>query len=620
MFSTSKSKKNCPLRIHTPSNLNQYRRVPRRQARISRSYILISLVKVFQLVRPKLFRDGIEKSNITAAIPDSREMQGTNPERGAAPPTYEDIIREKCKELILSEEQLRQLMKTFHHEILQGLGKKTHDNATVKCFVTYVQDLPTGQGLGKKTHDNATVKCFVTYVQDLPTGREKGKFLALDLGGTNFRVLLIELSENHFEMKSKIFAIPQHIMLGSGEQLFDHIADCLAKFMKEENIMKERLALGDSIVPASSGKGLLKSWTKGFNCSGVVGNDVVQLLRDAIKRRGDISIDIFAILNDTTGTLMSCAWKNQSCRIGLIVETDEKYLGTLQFFNFHPDRPLFSSLGLWSTCTSSISERTKSNRNCGTGTLMSCAWKNQSCRIGLIVGTGSNACYVEKQKNAELFDEPDMGSGQVLINVEWGAFGDNGVLDFVRTQYDKNIDQHSINVGQQLFEKMISGMYMGEIVRQALERFTKEGLLFGGKGSDLLFTRGRFYTKYVSEIESDYSGVYTNCREILEELGLKHATEQDCVNVRFVCECVSRRAAHLVSAALCTLLNKMNEPHVTVGIDGSVYRFHPHFHNLMMEKISHLINPHLKFDLMLSEDGSGRGAALVAACASAKKR
>lgn len=48
---------------------------------------------------------------------------------------------------------------------------------------------------------------------------EEGKFLALDLGGTNFRVLLIELSKDHFEMKSKIFAIPQHIMLGSGEQV-----------------------------------------------------------------------------------------------------------------------------------------------------------------------------------------------------------------------------------------------------------------------------------------------------------------------------------------------------------------------------------------------------------------
>lgn len=66
---------------------------------------------------------------------------------------------------------------------------------------------------------------------------------------------------------------------------------------------------------------------------------------------------------------------------------------------------------------------------------------------------------------------------------------------------------------------MISGMYMGELARLAIERFTKEGLILGGKGSDLLFTRGRFYTKYVSEIESDPVGNFTNCREIMEELG-----------------------------------------------------------------------------------------------------
>lgn len=62
---------------------------------------------------------------------------------------------------------------------------------------------------------------------------ERGKFLALDLGGTNFRVLIIHLKgENDFEMQSKIYAVPQNIMLGSGEQLFDHIAECLANFMK----------------------------------------------------------------------------------------------------------------------------------------------------------------------------------------------------------------------------------------------------------------------------------------------------------------------------------------------------------------------------------------------------
>lgn len=67
---------------------------------------------------------------------------------------------------------------------------------------------------------------------------ERGEFLALDLGGTNFRVLLIHLGENHFDMQSKIYAIPQSIMIGSGEQLFDHIAECLANFMKEHDVYR----------------------------------------------------------------------------------------------------------------------------------------------------------------------------------------------------------------------------------------------------------------------------------------------------------------------------------------------------------------------------------------------
>ena len=48
---------------------------------------------------------------------------------------------------------------------------------------------------------------------------------------------------------------------------------------------------------------------------------------------------------------------------------------------------------------------------------------------------------------------------------------------------------------------MISGMYMGEIVRLVLVKLCKHGLLFGGRGSEELQTMGRFYTKYVSEIE-----------------------------------------------------------------------------------------------------------------------
>lgn len=36
----------------------------------------------------------------------------------------------------------------------------------------------------------------------------------------------------------------------------------------------------------SSSQSTLISWTKGFRCSGVEGQDVVQLLREAIQRQG----------------------------------------------------------------------------------------------------------------------------------------------------------------------------------------------------------------------------------------------------------------------------------------------------------------------------------------------
>ena len=51
----------------------------------------------------------------------------------------------------------------------------------------------------------------------------------------------------------------------------------------------------------------------------------------------------------------------------------------------------------------------------------------------------------------------------VVVNTEWGAFGDQGELDYIVTQWDRKVDEGSINPGKQIFEKMISGMYMGEV-------------------------------------------------------------------------------------------------------------------------------------------------------------
>lgn len=38
----------------------------------------------------------------------------------------------------------------------------------------------------------------------------------------------------------------------------------------------------------------------------------------------------------------------------------------------------------------------------------------------------------------------------MIINMEWGAFGDNGCIDFLRTEFDKDVDNGSINPGKHL--------------------------------------------------------------------------------------------------------------------------------------------------------------------------
>ncbi|GCC39347.1 hypothetical protein chiPu_0022949, partial [Chiloscyllium punctatum] len=112
--------------------------------------------------------------------------------------------------------------------------------------------------------------------------------------------------------------------------------------------------------------------------------------------------------------------------------------------------------------------------------------------------TGTNACYMEEMQYIDMVEGDE---GRMCINMEWGAFGDFGELDDIRTEFDREIDRGSINPGKQLFEKLISGMYMGELVRIILVQMAKDGLLFEGKLSPELLIKGHFETRYVSAIE-----------------------------------------------------------------------------------------------------------------------
>ncbi|XP_011241700.1 hexokinase HKDC1 isoform X2 [Mus musculus] len=408
-------------------------------------------------------------------------------------------------------------------------------------------------GLKKKTHSLATVKMLPTYVYGMPDGTEKGKFLALDLGGTNFRVLLVKIRRRSVRMYNKIFAIPLEIMQGTGEELFDHIVQCIADFLDYMGLKGAQLPLGFTFsFPCRQtciDKGTLVGWTKGFKATDCEGEDVVDMLREAIKRRNEFDLDIVAIVNDTVGTMMTCGYEDPRCE------------------------------------------------------------------IGLIAGTGSNVCYMEEMRNIELVDGDE---GRMCVNTEWGGFGDNGCIDDIRTQYDKEVDEGSLNAGKQRYEKMTSGMYLGEIVRRILIDLTRQGLLFRGQISERLRTRGIFETKFLSQIESDRLALL-QVRRILQQLGLD-STCEDSIVVKEVCGAVSRRAAQMCGAGMAAIVEKRREDQglqhfkVTVGVDGTLYKLHPHFSRILQETVKELA-PQCDVTFMLSEDGSGKGAALITAVA-----
>nr|CAD7442098.1 unnamed protein product [Timema bartmani] len=363
-----------------------------------------------------------------------------------------------------------------------------------------------------------------TYIPELPDGTEEGLFLALDLGGTNFRVILLELYQGSVVREEvKHYHIREEQRLGCGEKLFDFLADSVSDFVRGQKLTGTRLPLGFTfsfpMIQKALNIGLLVTWTKSFNCPSVVGRDAVNMLQEAINRRGDTHVEVVAILNDTTGTLVQ----------GAVLDP-----------------------------------RTT---------------------IGLILGTGSNACYLERADRVQHWEQQRHGEKQVIIDIEWGAFGDNGTLDFIKTDFDRIVDKNSLIANSFMFEKYIGGKYMGEIVRVILARLTKDCLLFGGETSDTLLTSGAFTTSFVSIIEQDtIDDTSENTVEILRKLGLS-CDEDDVAIVKYVCEVVSNRAALLVSVCLSTLLSRQDRPDVTIAVDGSLYKYHPRLKGWMNKYI-----------------------------------
>lgn len=434
--------------------------------------------------------------------------------------------------LTVSPESLQKITKHFISELDKGLSEK-----------------------------GGNIPMIPGWVLSFPTGQETGDYLAIDLGGTNLRVVLVKLLGNHkFDTTQSKYALPKTMREASSDELWSFIAKCLQKFILEfyPDGVAAPLPLGFTFsYPASQDnitEGILQRWTKGFNISGVEGKDVVPMLQNALKEL-DVPVKVVALINDTTGTLVASMY------------TDDQ------------------------------------------------------TKMGLIFGTGVNGAYydtcgdIPKLKGRYAADVSP--STPMAINCEYGSF-DNEHLVLPRTKYDVQIDKESPRPGQQSFEKMISGYYLGEVLRLILvDLADTKKLLFPGQNLAKLHESFVMDTSFPARIEEDPFENLSDVQDLFaEQLGIQ-TTEPERKVIRRFAELIGERSARLSVCGIAAICQKRGYKTAHCAADGSVYEKYPGFKERAAQGLRDIFgwaeDEEDPIVIVPAEDGSGVGAAVIAA-------
>lgn len=196
----------------------------------------------------------------------------------------------------LSNQELKEIAQSFGEEMAKGLGGQP---SSLKMLPSYLAN---------------------------PTGKEKGSFLALDFGGTNVRILLVELlGEGKITVtKQKSFPLAgegYNYMVSTAKELFDFLAQQITQFIDQDKTYYLGHTFSFPFRLEGVNKGILLNWTKEFDVSGVEGQDVMELLHHSLAQKGADNVILAAILNDTVGTQLTAAYQDPQCQIGSIIGT-----------------------------------------------------------------------------------------------------------------------------------------------------------------------------------------------------------------------------------------------------------------------------------------------------------
>ncbi|KEP62129.1 UNVERIFIED_CONTAM: hexokinase [Hammondia hammondi] len=449
-------------------------------------------------------------------------------------------------------------------EVVRKMMTPTRE-VLLELHESFLKELQRGLEMHKRhgitwVPEECSMKMLDSCVSNLPTGEEVGEAYAIDFGGSTCRAVRCSLLG-----KGKMEIIQDKICLRSaehrcakgfmdkkagGKELFDQFAMCIRGLMDRSGDLKKAEESNTSVpvgftfsfpcAQAALNSSFLIEWTKGFetgreNPDRVEGKDVAVLLADALQRH-NVPAVCKAIVNDTVGTLVSCAYQRV------------------------PGTP--------------------------------------ECRVGLIIGTGFNACYVEPEAS-------NYGYTGTVVNMEAGNFH----KDLPRNEIDVEVDEKTHNKGKQQFEKLVSGYYIGEIVRVAAVR------VFGARAPEKASVRHSVHGETASIIRDDHSQDKAASIQAIKECWGVTMDLEDIKCIWEICRLVFDRSAAFaatLAVALCYRTGRLDTGS-TVGIDGALYVKNQWYREAVEYYTKMVAGDAAKnIHYCIADDGSGKGAALIA--------
>ncbi len=302
-----------------------------------------------------------------------------------------------------------------------------------------------------------------------PQGAPKNtSVIVIDAGGTNFRSCLVTFDESG---ATEISHLKKCSMPGierelSKKEFFEAIAKNLDHLKNQSSRIGFCFSYAMNIMP--DGDGQVIAFSKEIKAKEVVGSLVGQCLSDALVERGWTRPERIVLLNDTTAALQAGA---ASAAPGV------KY----------------------------------------------------SSYVGLILGTGMNAAYIESGKIAKIAESAVPVPPSQIVVCESGMFD-----KLPRSAFDVAFDQTTNTPGKYVMEKMCSGAYLGPVATLALKSAAHEGLFSAPVAEALaalpkaeLFDMDRFfYGPYRTDTvlgrvimdgtEADYDTMYTILDAVVE--------------------------------------------------------------------------------------------------------